>query len=403
MDRKAVYTVITGGYDTLKRPLCISEGWDYICFTDDPGLTSDIWQIRLISKFAQDEQPNKQRLQRRIKILAHEYLPEYRFTIYIDGSTVQMLDFNMLLQEIGYKGGMALKQHGRRNCIYEEVAACIKLNKDSRTKLLLQMSCYRGKGYPNNNGLYESGILIRENCPAVNGICTAWYSELVAHSLRDQISLPIVMWFWDFVPQIVPYAVMQKYISIKQHCRENPVKPHIWYLQPYATDKNIGREYNYQCEKIPENDWLCIMDHDTMFLHHETKKQIEEIVLTQGSSWDLLGAITNRIGSPHQCANGILSDDPNIKVHYEIATNIHILNYGVVELTLKGIAGFLMLMPKSTWDKLKFVENNIAFDTDFSRRLLQKGGRIGIMQGVYVFHYYRFHADNPKQFKEHLL
>lgn len=406
MDRRAIYTVITGNYDTLKEPFVKSEGWDYICFTDDPSLISDTWEIRLIDTTISNQYPDKQRLQRHIKLLAYVHLNEYRFTIYIDGSTQQLLDFNWLLQEINYTGGIALKRHSKRNCIYEEVAACVKLNKDARTVLLKQMETYANiYKYPMNGGLYESGILIRENIMEVNLLCEHWHTELMQHSVRDQISLPFVL--WRYPPKcdvkIVEYDTVQKYINIKPHVSSHVVKPHICYIQPYASDKNIGKEYNYHCDKVAENDWICILDHDVMFLHPETKKQIEEIVQTQGKAWDLLGAVTNRIASAHQCAYNTFSDNPNILDHYNTACELHTSNYGDVKMTLKGIAGFLMLMPKKTWTKLKFIENNIAFDTDFSRRLLRKGGKIGVMTGVYVFHYYRFHAENPTQFKEHLI
>lgn len=405
MDRRAVYTVITGGYDTLKEPFIKSEGWDYICFTDDPGLTSDVWKIVQIDEDLKIQFPNKQRLQRRLKILASVYLPEYKYTIYIDGSTQQLLDFNWLLQEIGYKGGIALKKHGKRNCVYEEVAACVRMNKDSRAVLMEQMEHYsKYCKYPINNGLYESGILIRENCDAVNFMCYYWWGQLERYSVRDQISLPVAIRYSNPKCELIEmdYNLVHKYIRVHKHSKPHTDKPHIVYLQPYASDKNIGKEYNYHCEQVSAGDWICILDHDVMFLHPETKKQMEEIVMTQGNAWDLLGCVTNRIASPHQCAYNLFSDDPDILNHYNTAKTLHCAHYGVVEMTLKGIAGFLMLMPKKTWEKLKFTENLIHFDTDFSRRLLQRGGKIGIMKGVYVFHYYRFHASDPKQYKKHL-
>ena len=42
--RKVVYTVITGKYDNLRSQPRI-KGWDYICFTDDPELKSEFWDI----------------------------------------------------------------------------------------------------------------------------------------------------------------------------------------------------------------------------------------------------------------------------------------------------------------------------------------------------------------------
>ena len=44
--KKVVYTAITGYYDGLITPEYINKDWDYICFTDNPDLTSDFWQIR---------------------------------------------------------------------------------------------------------------------------------------------------------------------------------------------------------------------------------------------------------------------------------------------------------------------------------------------------------------------
>src|SRR2546422_511368 len=52
--RKAVYTFIFGGYDDLKSPAIFTPGWDYICFTDDPTLRSDIWDVRLSPRGSAD-------------------------------------------------------------------------------------------------------------------------------------------------------------------------------------------------------------------------------------------------------------------------------------------------------------------------------------------------------------
>lgn len=43
-----VYAVITVDYDALKAPLFGDEDYDYICYTDNRNMTSDIWSIRYI-------------------------------------------------------------------------------------------------------------------------------------------------------------------------------------------------------------------------------------------------------------------------------------------------------------------------------------------------------------------
>ena len=73
MNKKVIYTVITGGYDNLIEQPKI-EGYDYICFTDNTNLKSDIWQIRDMPEGLSDLTTVKQ--QRNVKILAHKYLPE---------------------------------------------------------------------------------------------------------------------------------------------------------------------------------------------------------------------------------------------------------------------------------------------------------------------------------------
>ncbi len=77
-----IYTVIIDGYDTLKEPEFLDENCDYVCFTNDKKLTSEIWQIRLIEETHLDNT----RLQRMYKILPHRFLSEYEYSIYIDGN-----------------------------------------------------------------------------------------------------------------------------------------------------------------------------------------------------------------------------------------------------------------------------------------------------------------------------
>ena len=46
--KKCVYTVIIDGYDSLKEPLVKSDGWDHICFTNNPLVNkSNVWKVRI--------------------------------------------------------------------------------------------------------------------------------------------------------------------------------------------------------------------------------------------------------------------------------------------------------------------------------------------------------------------
>ena len=90
-----VYTVIMGDYDYLKNPEYIMENCDYICFTNNPNLKSDIWQIR----YDADTQLDNTKWQRRHKVMVHEYLPEYDWSVYIDGNVRIIGDFRKYIRE----------------------------------------------------------------------------------------------------------------------------------------------------------------------------------------------------------------------------------------------------------------------------------------------------------------
>ena len=48
MNKNVCYTCIIGNYDTLKDPKYITDNFDYICFTNNKNLKSNIWTIKYI-------------------------------------------------------------------------------------------------------------------------------------------------------------------------------------------------------------------------------------------------------------------------------------------------------------------------------------------------------------------
>ena len=172
----------------------------------------------------------------------------------------------------------------------------------------------------------------------------------------------------------------------------------IWYLQPYSVCKNIGAEYNRQIERLPSQDWICITDHDMMFLHPESKMQIYDVA--RAGEYDLYGCLTNRLASIKQAPFVSLFDEPDIRKHIEVAEKLHTEKYGVVEPTSEAVAGMFMLFRKQTWEQVGgFRQNSIIFDRQFSEKIEKKG----LITGLYVFHLYRFGQNDPKHYVKHLL
>lgn len=171
----------------------------------------------------------------------------------------------------------------------------------------------------------------------------------------------------------------------------------IWYLQPYDVGKNIGGCYNEQISLLPDDDWICLLDHDCMFLRPDSKKQIQEIV--DKGEYELYGCMTNRLGKGDQVWPDMF-DVSHIDRHINVAHYCNDFHYGQCKPTEGIIAGMLMLFRKSTWKRVGgFQENSIYFDKIFSRKIEKRA----VMLGVYVFHLYRWQQPNPRAYKQHLL
>lgn len=82
--KKVIYTCILGNYDELKEPKIIHKDFDYICFTDNETITSNVWKIINVTNDLNDL--DIIRKQRAYKMLPHKFLKNYDFSIYIDGN-----------------------------------------------------------------------------------------------------------------------------------------------------------------------------------------------------------------------------------------------------------------------------------------------------------------------------
>ena len=193
-NKKVVYTCITDGYDTLLDPMYICSGFDYICFTDNPNLESDIWEIRPLP--SETEGLSQIKKQRYVKISPHKVLGEYDFSIWVDGNVTLKGDLNKLIDSVVQDDcSIYVPKHPKRNCIYDEVVAVLKLKKDKSENISPQIERYKKEGFPKNCGLLQSNILLRKhNNDDCIKIMEEWFEELKNGSHRDQLSFNYVCW-----------------------------------------------------------------------------------------------------------------------------------------------------------------------------------------------------------------
>jgi hypothetical protein len=210
-----VYTCIIGEYDNLKEVAQPEKNIEYICFSDMP-LESKTWKVKPIPSFLKTFSPAK--IARCIKILPHLFLSEYSTSLWVDGS-IEVLGGVKEFIDQNLKDYFAIPKHPDRICVYEEAEAVIRLNKDAPEIVERQINEYRNNGYPSNNGMVQSGIIIRNHndkrCIMLSEI---WWKEVKEYSKRDQLSFNYCIWKKNVTIDILnPNIMVSENFQIWKH------------------------------------------------------------------------------------------------------------------------------------------------------------------------------------------
>jgi len=209
-----IYTCVTGDYDTLKEPNVITEGWDYICFTNNLNLKSKNWKIIYI----ENNGLCNTKLARKVKINPWIYLENYDLLFWIDANLNINCDLNKFINNNFNKDSLiCMMTHGRRNCIYKEAEQCILENKDNKDVILNQINQYKIEGFPENFGMSQTGLLIRRNTIEVNNFCKLWWNEVLNKSKRDQLSFYYIMWKNPIQYNLFSYDVLFDTFRSNEH------------------------------------------------------------------------------------------------------------------------------------------------------------------------------------------
>ena len=210
-----VYTAITGNYDDLIEPEVTNSLIDYVCFTNDIHLRSKKWNIEILKDSSIDDI----RLARKVKLFPECFFDRYDISIWVDAK--YHIKDNLLEYASDYlrESGMVIFPHPERNCIYDEAAECIHLNKGVKKDIIRQISAYYAEGYPFENGLYESGCIVREhNNDFIKMIMSKWWEQICVFSYRDQLSFPYICWKNGFLPDICDMDINDnKYLKTIRH------------------------------------------------------------------------------------------------------------------------------------------------------------------------------------------
>jgi hypothetical protein len=135
---------------------------------------------------------------RHVKICFYDYacLKDADILIYIDGSisiTGNLMDLVETVQSS--KGHTFLFEHPSRKCVYAEAHACAVSKKESLRSLEKFVAKLRKEGMPENQGLFEGGIIFRKPSSVdCKHLMQEWWIEYKSSVRRDQLCLMYASW-----------------------------------------------------------------------------------------------------------------------------------------------------------------------------------------------------------------
>ena len=193
MEKKlCVYTCITGDYDNLHEIETPEKNIDYLCFTNNKSLKSKTWKIIYINNDGLDDH----HLSRKIKMLGHPIISRnYQVSLWMDASVIWKKSITDFVSKYYKNQPFSAIKHSLRNSIHEEAIACLQLHKDSKTNILKTLSFLESENFPDNLGLYEMAVFIKNhNDPNVIKAMELWFEMNQKYSKRDQLSFMYVIW-----------------------------------------------------------------------------------------------------------------------------------------------------------------------------------------------------------------
>lgn len=230
MSQLLVYSCVTGNYDAI----------DSVLLKSTPKLEPDVKFVLFTDKLSKNESPRlyrgatveweirpllwshpicRRRTSRWHKINSHLLPYKHEYSLWLDGSQriKSVALFREIVEPLYQRFDLASFKHPDRVCVYQEMHACAKLNKDNAKLMQRQIDKYRKEGYPPYNGLVETACVFRKNCPQITEFNRLWWQQIEGHSYRDQLSFNYAAWrlaqpygripgcrakslFFDFVP-----------------------------------------------------------------------------------------------------------------------------------------------------------------------------------------------------------
>lgn len=192
-----VYTCVTNNVDDISafsHKRFVDLDADYVIFTDK-RITVPGWSVKSIARSYGNTKTSRWH-----KINSHILFPNAQATIWIDGNQIPNGEGINIIKS----GPIGTFKHPKRDCIYDEFEACLKMNKDLECNMRPQIELYEKMGYPRRNGLAETCCIFREHTKEISEFNSLWWEHVIKYSHRDQLSFDFIAYMTKTRYNIIP-------------------------------------------------------------------------------------------------------------------------------------------------------------------------------------------------------
>jgi hypothetical protein len=182
-------TAITCRRDVLRDTLT-PPGVTCVCFSDEPDVNvAKGWDTRPLP--VRTDCPV--RSSRYVKWCIQRIAPGFDLYVSVNANLFLRGDLTEILGALGASGFGAFRSRFR-DCIYEEAEKVRELGLDSDAAISATITELRQVGYPEHQGLHETGVLVQTPDPTTMEIADTIWGRLRRLSVRDQLHFDYVCW-----------------------------------------------------------------------------------------------------------------------------------------------------------------------------------------------------------------
>ncbi|MBX9718474.1 MAG: DUF616 domain-containing protein, partial [Microbacteriaceae bacterium] len=188
--QRVVYTALFGGYEALvEQPVAAESDVPFICFTDDPTLTSESWQIRVVDPVLPTDPV---RSARHLKLIGDDEIRRFAESLWIDNSVALAVDPTSVLDAWLQSDSIAMPLHSYRRSVIAEFQEILLMGLDDPTRIYEQLAHY-SLTYASTLDAVPiwTALIARRHGEQSDRFGRVWRDHVFRYSRRDQLSVRV--------------------------------------------------------------------------------------------------------------------------------------------------------------------------------------------------------------------